>query len=136
MLWIFLPFAISIAVTDMSTHRIPNRSLIACASLLFPIKLIFYRGQFVHSVGFALIVILASSALSIFAGLGAGDVKLVALLALLVIPPSSSGYSRFLAAFLLGVSIQSLIYLAYRRSMRGDLPLGPAIVIAAIWSAS
>ncbi len=81
-----LPLVMWISTIDICEHRIPNRSLIIL-SFGCEIHIELGRGQFfLYSHLFAVIVLLVGSFLSLSLGgaIGMGDVKLFALLALLI----------------------------------------------------
>ncbi len=133
---LFLPFAFVIAVIDLRTHRIPNRLLLLCGLVCVPYRFYISNNEISEIAQSATIIVLISLVLSLGAGVGAGDVKLMALLGIIMIPPSGLGASRFLQGFIFVLTIHFALYLVRNRTIKGSLPLGPSIVIAAIWSAS
>ena len=125
-----------IAVVDLRTHRIPNRLLLLCASIFIPYRFYFSHGEIPEILQVTSIIVLVSVVLSLGAGVGPGDVKLMALLGLIIIPPSGIGASRFLQGFISILIIHFTLYGVKNRTFKGSLPLGPSIVLGAIWSAS
>jgi Flp pilus assembly protein protease CpaA len=134
MLVIVAPVLAWIAISDLHFHRIPNRALVL---LSLP--------SFIYSTHSGYIwqnqILVACGALSgslllwRFSSLGMGDVKLLSLMALFLIPASVDSYCLFLTFF----SIFALIHLVAQaqilRSMRYPLPLAPSLVLAYIWMA-
>ena len=120
-----------ISLVDLRTHRITNRAVmvLAIASLATTAANSFtYRAHFFM----AIIVLLVAFLLSVFCGLGMGDVKLLGVLAMLVLPPQAATYM----IFLLTVAVTAMahaIFLSkgdFRRSLR--IPLAPAILCGTI----
>jgi Flp pilus assembly protein protease CpaA len=70
-----------------------------------------------------------------FFGLGAGDVKLAALLALFFLPLEISRWSDFIEGFILGGALLLIGHLISRRSFADPIALAPAICAAFIWCA-
>ena len=68
-------------------------------------------------------------------GLGAGDVKLAALLALFFLPLEVSRLSDFIEGFILGSVLLLIGHLISRRSLADPIALAPAICAAFIWCA-
>ena len=120
-----------IAFMDARTHRIPNKAvLLLTLSALSTIDEPTFN--FRHHT-FALLVVLALSLLlSLFCGLGMGDVKLLAVLSFFLLPPNITSYQIFLFVLCL-TAFAYAIYIS-----RGDLrqslhiPLAPAISLATI----
>jgi len=87
-----------------------------------------YRDHFFMSI----IVLLVAILLSVFCGLGMGDVKLLGVLAMLVLPPQAATYMIFL--FTIAVTAMAhAIFLSqgdFRRSLQ--IPLAPAIFCGTI----
>jgi len=125
-----LPLAI-IALCDARTHRISNRDLallgcIAAASLDF--------ADFAvkdHLYALALVVVI-SIILSTFCGLGMGDVKLLALLALFILPANYASYQIFVTATIVAAALYSVIASREKVGLSRQIPLAPAIFIATI----
>jgi Flp pilus assembly protein protease CpaA len=120
-----------ISLVDLRTHRITNKAVmvLAIASLATTAANSFtYRDHFFM----AIIVLLVAILLSVFCGLGMGDVKLLGVLAMLVLPPQAATYKIFL--FTIAVTAMAhAIFLSqgdFRRSLQ--IPLAPAIFCGTI----
>ena len=120
-----------IALIDARIHRIPNRGVLILA--IASVATTDY-GNYVlinHLRTFA-VVLSASVFLSIFCGLGMGDVKLLGVLAMFVLPPEPGAYKVFLLTVALTASVHA-IFLSrgdIRKSV--DIPLAPAILLGTI----
>ncbi len=128
---VVLPILAWIALVDLRTHRIPNREvlILALASLVTTdVKSFASRDHLYVSI----IVISITIFLSIFCGLGMGDVKLLGVLAIFVLPWQANTYMIFLVTVAVTASAHA-IFLS-----RGDLrkslqiPLAPAIFCGTI----
>ena len=134
MFLILAPALTWIALSDLRFHRIPNRALVCLAmlSVIYSTRVGYiWQNQFLVACG----VLCGGLLLWRFSSLGMGDVKLIFLIALFLIPASVDSYFYFLTFF----SIFSLIHLAAQalilRSLRCPLPLAPSLVLAYIWLA-
>ena len=118
---------------DLKSHRIPNRSLLILSVILLSIEI--FTGQGIHFKS-AAIALTVGTALSIFAGVGFGDVKLIFVLTLFVITPTQTGVELFLV----GIAITSVVSLAvtlFRGGKSADpVALAPSIFMGAILCAS
>lgn len=128
---VVIPILAWIALLDLRTHRIPNRELLilTIASLVtvnfgdFSLHDHLYISALVFSIAITL---------SIFCGLGMGDVKLLGVLAIFVIPSQADTYMIFLLTVAVTASAHALFL------SRGDLrkslhiPLAPAILCGTI----
>ena len=120
-----------IALIDARTHRIPNRQV-----FILSIAAFFAAAAEGHSfqkhLNAALIVLFFAGLLSIFCGLGLGDVKLMGVLAMFVLPSQASTYKIFLFT----VAITAMAYAVFlsqgdlRKSLQ--IPLAPAILCGTI----
>ena len=128
---VVLPILAWIALVDVRTHRIPNRTvlILAITSLAtIDFRSFSFRDHFYVTI----IVLSVAISLSIFCGLGMGDVKLLAVLAIFVLPTHAGVYTIFLVTVALTASTHA-IFLS-----RGDLrkslqiPLAPAILCGTI----
>jgi Flp pilus assembly protein protease CpaA len=128
---VVLPILAWIALVDLRTHRIPNRALLilAIASLMTKdVRSFTFRDHFCMTV----IVLSVAIFLSIFCGLGMGDVKLLGVLAVFVLPSQADIYMIFLMTVAVSASAHALLL------SRGDLrkslqiPLAPAILCGTI----
>ena len=131
MQFVVVPILAWIALVDLRTHRIPNRALLilAIASLMtIDVRSFTLRGHIYMTV----IVLLVAIFLSIFCGLGMGDVKLLGVLAVFVLPSEADTYVIFLLTVAVAASAHALFL------SRGDLrkslqiPLAPAILCGTI----
>jgi leader peptidase (prepilin peptidase)/N-methyltransferase len=129
---VLLPLGV-IAIRDLYTHRISHLHLVLlglCAALTvdfskFDLKVHLYAMTAVGVIGLLL---------SFFCGLGMGDVKLLVLLALLIVPPTFDSYQIFLFALIVAAAIHSLILARGKGSLSVQIPLAPAIFIGTIAS--
>ncbi len=128
-------FAIYISYCDLKSHRIPNRALMIFAACSFSIQIMHSRFDKGH-LALALVFLIASLLLSFTADMGAGDVKLLTLCALTIIPPTRTGIMAFMLTLLLSISIHLAIHYRLKKTISGYLPLAPSILLSAIWSAS
>ena len=128
---VVLPILAWIALVDLRTHRIPHREvlILALASLVTTdVKSFASRDHLYVSI----IVISITIFLSIFCGLGMGDVKLLGVLAIFVLPSQANTYMIFLVTVAVTASVHALFL------SRGDLrkslqiPLAPAIFCGTI----
>ena len=128
---LLLPILGWIAVIDARTHRIANKSIVTLAvtGLVTVDIQNFDAGKQLQA---ALIVLVSGLLLSTFCGVGMGDVKLIVVLALFLLPPDLAIYRRFS----LIVCFFAFIYALYlsrgkiRQSVK--IPLAPAIFIGTI----
>ena len=128
---LLLPILGWIAVIDARTHRISNKAVAALAvtGLATVDVQSFDVGRQLKA---AMIVLVIGLLLSIFCGVGMGDVKLILVLALFLLPPELAIYQRFS----LIVSLFAFAYALYlsrgkiRQSVK--IPLAPAIFVGTI----
>ena len=120
-----------IAIWDARTHRISNNSVL----LLLTISLITLDTSDFNlrsQISASLIVLVLTLVLALCCGLGMGDVKLMFVLALLVLPPHVTSYQLFTFT----VSLSGFIYALWisRGKLRQmqQIPLAPAIVVGTI----
>ena len=115
-----------ITIWDFKFHQISNGSI----SLLTLSLFLFTRGEIFWVSG--CVVAIVSIALGFFAGLGGGDVKL------LIAIGFSGIQSSHIAEFLLCLSLFSLpisvLYVARKMTLKTQIPLGPAICGALIFT--
>jgi Flp pilus assembly protein protease CpaA len=123
--------SIYISSVDICRHRISNRVLsIAFLSLLL-LSAITQAG--IHPVTGLSILFFAP--LILRAGIGAGDVKLLAVLAFFFIPLTWHMASDFLLSFTVISAALLVIALVRSHSFAGSIALAPAICGAVIWCA-
>jgi len=120
-----------IALIDARTHRIPNRGVLILAIASVATTDYGNYALINHLRTFA-VVLSASVFLSIFCGLGMGDVKLLGVLAMFVLPPEPGAYKVFLLTVALTASVHAIFLSrgAIRKSV--DIPLAPAILSGTI----
>ena len=120
-----------ISIVDITTHKIRNQTLIFTAAVFITTTFL-GEGQihFASSFGIFLLGFMAMRF-----GLGAGDVKLAALLALFFLPLEVSRWSDFIEGFILGGVLLLIGHLISRRSLADPIALAPAICAAFIWCA-
>jgi leader peptidase (prepilin peptidase)/N-methyltransferase len=120
-----------IALVDARSHRIPNKAVLLLALVaLIPLDPLHINWG--SRLLATLIILVATLALALFVGLGLGDVKLLSVLSLLVLPPQVVTYQLFLSS----VSLSAVIYALFisRGELRKSLhiPLAPAIFCGTI----
>ena len=122
--------SIYISFEDVRHHRISNRALSMTFLLLLSLSVATQRDM--HPITGLAVLILAP--LFLRAGVGAGDIKLLAVLAFFF-PLSRDMASEFLLSFTLISAILLVIALVRRHSFAGSIALAPAICGAVIWCA-
>ena len=120
-----------IALTDARTHRIPNRELLILV-IASVVTLNFEDYSLRNHVHISVFVIFIAIFLSTFCGLGMGDVKLLAVLSLFVLPPYFASYQIFLLVVTLTALAYSIIISRgdFRKSVQ--VPLAPAIFLGTL----
>lgn len=131
MSWVIVLILIYISIIDSKFHRIPNVALAFLTPITF-LHFIVGEGQWAVQFQSTLIVFAIALFLWRFLGLGMGDVKLLVLLSLFLIPGQTQSFLLFLSYF----SIASLIHLVglriTARVWNSRIPLAPSISIATI----
>lgn len=120
-----------IALADLRFHRIPNRALVVLTLL----TLILSNGSgfiWVDQFLVALILLIAGIGFWRFLNLGMGDVKLIFIMALLLIPATFDTYYRFTTLFSMIAMMHLLAQALTFRSFSPPLPLAPSLVLAYI----
>jgi hypothetical protein len=110
---------IIIAIFDLITHRIPNLFLL----LLLIAVPISGKGSVHITYGFVVCILAISAYL--FFGLGAGDVKLVSLIAFFL-TPTSQIINYWIFVTIIGLVLIA-IRLALSRTIKGNIALAPAL---------
>ena len=120
-----------IALIDARSHRIPNRELLILVIALV-VTLNFEDYSVRNHVHISFFVIFIAIFLSSFCGLGMGDVKLLAVLSLFVLPPYFASYQIFLLVVTLTALAYSIIISRgdFRKSVQ--VPLAPAIFLGTL----
>ena len=128
---VVLPILAWIALVDLRSHRIPNRDVmvLAIASLAASALNSFtYRDHFYMAV----IVLTVAIFLSIFCGLGMGDVKLLGVLAMFVLAPQAATYKIFIFTVAVTAIIHAIFLSRGNFSKSLQIPLAPAILCGTI----
>jgi len=120
-----------IALVDLRNHLITNKSVmvLAIASLATTDLQSYTFRDHLYVVIFVLSVAIF---LSIFCGLGMGDVKLLGVLAIFVLPTQADAYLIFLLTVAVTASTHALFLSRgdFRKSLQ--IPLAPAILCGSI----
>jgi Flp pilus assembly protein protease CpaA len=120
-----------ISLQDALNHRISNRVLFI--SLIFLLSLSVVTQRDLHPLSGLSVLLIAP--LILRAGIGAGDIKLLSVLAVFFIPLSWEIASDFFLSFTLISAVLLLIALVRTHSLAGSIALAPAICGAVIWCA-
>ena len=123
--------SIYISFEDVRHHRISNRVLSIAILLLLSLSVATQRSMYPITA----LAVLILAPLILRAGIGAGDIKLLAVLAFFFIPFSWDMASEFLLSFTLISATLLVIALVRRHSFAGSIALAPAICGAVIWCA-
>lgn len=120
-----------IALVDLRSHRIPNRALavLTLLALIYSVQSGFnWADQFL--VAFSLLTV--GIGFWRFLNLGMGDVKLLVIMALLLIPATLDSYYLFTTLFAMIALMHILVQALISRSFSQPLPLAPSLVLAFI----
>jgi len=128
---VVIPILAWIALVDLRTHRIPNRQL-CILGITALVTTNFEDYSIRNHLHISLIVISIAIFLSYFCGLGMGDVKLLAVLTLFVLPPDFARYQMFLSVVTLTALAHSIFNSRgdFRKSVQ--VPLAPAIFLGTL----
>ena len=128
---LLLPILGWIAVIDARTHRISNKAVAALAvtGLATVDAQNFDVGRQLKA---AMIVLVIGLLLSIFCGVGMGDVKLIVVLALFLLPPELATYQRFSLIVCLFAFAYALFLSRGKIRQSVKIPLAPAIFVGTI----
>ena len=128
---LLLPILGWIAVVDARTHRISNKAVAALAvtGLATVDAQNFDVGRQLKA---AMIVLVIGLLLSIFCGVGMGDVKLIGVLALFLLPPELAIYQRFSLIVCLFAFAYALYLSRGKIRQSVKIPLAPAIFFGTI----
>ena len=128
---LLLPILGWIAVIDARTHRISNKAVAALAvtGLATVDVQNFDVGRQLKA---AMIVLVIGLLLSIFCGVGMGDVKLIVVLALFLLPPELAIYQRFSLIVCLFAFAYALYLSRGKIRQSVKIPLAPAIFVGTI----
>ena len=111
--------SIYISLFDLWHHRITNLSIVLISALL----LIEGNFQIYFLTGILFFGVLLL--MGIFGGVGGGDVKLLVAVALVAIPVEA--ITIYLSFLVVAISILTVLTIAVRFRIRGDIALAPAI---------
>ena len=120
-----------ISIFDWKYHRITNSSLLISVVVLTAVSRL--TDSEVHIVGSTLILLI--SLVGYKYGLGAGDVKLIALLSNFFLPNTSAGLIDLVAGFTMASIFLTAMHRSQGRSLADPIALAPAICAAFIWCA-
>lgn len=123
--------SLHISFVDVRTHRISNRVLLITFISLFALSVVTTRDLYPLS-GLSVLLL---TPLILKVGVGAGDIKLLTVLAFFFIPLTWSMASEFLLSFTFITLALLLIALVRSHSFSGSIALAPAICGAVIWCA-
>jgi Flp pilus assembly protein protease CpaA len=124
-------FSLYISFVDVRHHRISNRVLLITFLSLLALSVITETG--VHPL--TSLFVLLFTPLILRVGIGAGDIKLLTVLALFFIPLTWDMASDFLLSFTSISATLLIIRVAKSQSFTGSIALAPAICGAVIWCA-
>jgi hypothetical protein len=117
---LLIVMAFYISLIDIRFHRIPNKSLlILIFALLYSTHMI--------SITFNLLILSLIWLVGLLAKMGMGDLKLLSILVILQGRLLLDPITWFLFTAIALVSI--ILHILVRRTIRGEIPLAPAILI-------
>ena len=123
--------SIYISLVDWQFHRIANKSLLLSFIGFGVMSLV--TSNDLHIMG--TVASLLFSLVGYRNGLGAGDVKLIALLSLFFLPNTYAGLIDLLGGFTLAALISILFHRVQGKSLADSIALAPSICAAFIWCA-
>ena len=124
-------FSIFISYIDLKSHRIPNK-IILIALIVFSVLTLLLRGSFYPENA---ILTLVFSPLLLKLRIGAGDIKLFAMLSAFFLPLSLATAVEFSAAFSIIAALLMVRTVFKQRTLHSNIALAPAICGAFIWCA-
>jgi len=128
---LFFPILGWIALVDARTHRISNRSVLLL-TIISLITIDTSHFSMRSQASAAVVVFILTLLLALFCGLGMGDVKLVAVLALFVLPPHVASYQIFIFSVAFSAFIYALCISRGELRKLIQIPLAPSIVFGTI----
>ena len=131
MSWVILVILLYISIIDAKFHRIPNMALAFLAPMT-ALHFIISEGQWADQFQSTLIVFAIVLLMWRFLGLGMGDVKLLVLLSLFLIPSQMQSYLLFVTYFSTAALIHFVGLRLTARVWISCIPLAPSISIATI----
>jgi Flp pilus assembly protein protease CpaA len=124
-------FSMYISIKDVKLHRISNRSLAIGVFCFTALALVQGEPLYWQSALFSI----AIAPIAISAKVGAGDIKLIALLSLFFLPSTLDSLLQFSVAFTVIGSALAVFSIAKERTLSKSIALAPAICGAVIWCA-
>lgn len=124
-------FSSFLSYKDLRTHRISNRSLLLGLAGFATLSVIVGSSIYPKS----LLASLIAAPILLKVKLGAGDVKLLFLLATFFLPSTLVVLLKFSTALSVISTLLILIHLLGGRSLRSNIAFAPAICGAVIWCA-
>ena len=121
-----------ISIIDFRFHRIPNlalASLTPFAFIYFVVGDSIWLDQLIWTSALFLLLL----GLWRFCNLGMGDVKLLALLSLLVLPANMASYLTFVSSLSIGILIHLAVSRSVMKAWKSHIPLAPSISFATIF---
>ena len=131
MLLLILPSLIWMSACDLRLHRIPNKALIVLTCIALGNTLNNGHDWKSHVTAFLIILVVTTSGWKFF-GLGMGDVKLLGVLSLLLIPVNLSSYHIFTLTFALAAIVHVAISSKGRFTCDQAIPLAPSLSLATV----
>jgi Flp pilus assembly protein protease CpaA len=119
------------SVSDLKSHRIPNRALMVLVTIALGNALVNGHDWNSHVLAFLIILVVSTCGWKFF-GLGMGDVKLLGVLALLLIPVNISSYQSFTITFTFAAVIHLAISIKGGYLRDQALPLAPSLSLATV----
>ena len=126
-----ISFSIYISYIDLKSHRIPNK-IILFALIIFSLLTLLLSGSFYPENAILTLVI---SPLFLKFKIGAGDIKLFAILSAFFLPLSFATAAEFISVFSIIAALLILISIIKQRTLYSNIALAPAICGAFIWCA-
>ena len=131
MLLLILPSLIWMSASDLRSHRIPNRALIVLTCIALGNALIKGHDWKSHVTAFLVIFVVATCGWKFF-DLGMGDVKLLGVLSLFLVPVNLTSYQIFTLTF----TVAAIVHVAFSTKGRfisdQAFPLAPSLSLATV----
>ena len=125
-------FSIYFSYVDLKVHKIRNRTILL-ALICFASLTLFEDGIFYPQ---STLLALLCAPLALKFKIGAGDIKLFAILSAFFLPLSINTIIEFLSAFSAIAALLVVIMIIKARTLQSSIALAPAICGAFIWCAS
>jgi len=127
-----IAISLYISFIDLNSHKISNKSILL--AFIFFILLTLFQSAPIYPAT-ALLTLLSSPLILRFK-IGAGDIKLFAVLSLFFLPISFDSLFEFISVFSIIAALLIVITLFKERTLQSSIALAPAICGAFIWCAS